>query len=76
MRAHGTGDFAENGDDEDVGDQVETFDFGLVAGAGIDFGRMILDARQSWGLSNINKDPGDDEKVETRTFSVMLGIRF
>lgn len=76
MRAHGTGDFADNGDDQDVGDDVETFDFGLIVGAGVDFSHMTLDARQNWGLSNVNKDPGDDEGVKTRTFSVMLGIRF
>jgi hypothetical protein len=76
MRAHATGDFAEDGDDEDIGDDVETFDFGMVVGAGVDFGKLTLDARQSWGLSDINKDPNDDEKVKTRTFSVMLGIRF
>jgi hypothetical protein len=76
MRAHGTGDFADNGDDQDVGDDVETFDFGMIVGAGVDVGHLTLDARQNWGLSNVNKDPGDDEKVKTRTFSVMLGIRF
>jgi hypothetical protein len=37
---------------------------------------MTVDARQSWGLSNVAKDPDADEKVKTRTFSVMLGIRF
>jgi hypothetical protein len=77
MRANATGDFTDDGsDDQDIGDDVETFDFGMVVGAGVDFGKMTLDARQSWGLSNIVKDPDDDEKVKTRTFSVMLGIRF
>jgi len=76
LRAHGTGDFAEDGDDDDIGDDVETMDFGIVAGAGVDFGHLTLDARETWGLSNIAKDPDDDEKVKTRTFAVMLGIRF
>src|SRR5215203_3171473 len=77
LRAHATGDFAEDSDDEDIGDDTETFDFGMVVGAGVDFGKMTIDARQSWGLSNVIKDADDDdEKVKTRTFSVMFGIRF
>jgi len=76
LRARATDDLAEDGSSEDISDDVKSIDFGLVAGVGVDMGRITVDARQAWGLSNINDDPEDDEKVKTRTFSVMLGIRF
>ena len=61
---------------EDVDDDVERFDLGLVAGAGLEFGRFVIDGRYTWGLSNINKDDEDDVKIKTRVFAVMAGIRF
>src|SRR5829696_6663774 len=73
LRARATDDLAEDGSSEDISDDVKSIDVGLVAGVGVDMGRITVDARQAWGLSNINDDPEDDEKVKTRTFSVMLG---
>jgi outer membrane immunogenic protein len=76
LRARATGALTDDGGSEDIGDDVKQLDFAVVAGVGVEMNRITLDARQSWGLSNIVKDPDDDEKVKTRTFSVMLGIRF
>ena len=61
---------------EDIEDDVERFDLGLVAGAGLEFGRFLLDGRYTWGLSNINKVESDDVKIKNRVFSVMAGFRF
>ncbi len=72
LSAKGEGD----GEEEDLDDDVERFDLGLVAGAGVEFGRLIIDGRYTWGLSDIDKDKSDDVKVKNRVFSVMAGIRF
>ena len=55
---------------------MERFDLGLVAGAGLEFGRFVIDGRYTWGLSNINKDESEDVKIKNRVFAVMAGIRF
>ena len=68
--------FEDEEQSEDIGDDVERFDLGLVAGAGLEFGRFVIDGRYTWGLSNINKDDEDDVKIKTRVFAVMAGIRF
>ena len=61
---------------EDIDDDVERFDLGLVAGAGVEMGRFVIDGRYTWGLSNINKIESDDVKIKNRVFAVMAGIRF
>ncbi len=60
----------------DIGDDVEGFEFGLVFGAGIEFGKFIIDGRYSHGLTNLNKDDTENLEVKTRVFSIMAGFRF
>jgi hypothetical protein len=60
----------------DLDDDVKSFDLGLVLGAGVEFGRLVIDGRYSWGLTDINNDDSEDVKVKTRTFSIMAGFRF
>lgn len=61
-------------------DQVERFDFGLVAGASADLGRLVLDGRYTWGLTNIAKDAGsgssENGSAKNRVFSLSAGVRF
>jgi Outer membrane protein beta-barrel domain len=57
-------------------DDVESFDFGVVFGAGVQFGRVSIDGRYTFGLTNINNEDPDVEKVKTRTLAVLAGVRF
>jgi opacity protein-like surface antigen len=68
--------FEDEDESEDIDDDVERFDLGFVAGAGLEFGRFVVDGRYTWGLSNINKDESEDVKIKNRVFAVMAGIRF
>ena len=61
---------------EDIGDDIESVDYGVVFGAGWEAGRLTIDGRYTWGLSNIGKDETDPEKVTHRVIAVMAGIRF
>jgi hypothetical protein len=64
------------GDDEDIKDETESIDIGLVFGAGY-YGRLLLfEGRWEEGLSNVPKDPGDDETYRNRSFMLLMGIRF
>jgi hypothetical protein len=78
FRVSAKSEFSFEGEEEneDIDDDVERFDLGLVAGAGLEFGRVVVDGRYTWGLSNINKDENDDVKIKNRVFAVMAGIRF
>jgi hypothetical protein len=61
-------------------DSVRKFDFGLVAGVGVDVGHFVLDGRYTWGLTNIAKaeaiEPGDEGSAKNRVLSLSAGIRF
>ncbi|HUL75234.1 MAG TPA: outer membrane beta-barrel protein [Vicinamibacterales bacterium] len=55
----------------------ETFDVNLIAGGGLEFARIILEARGSWGLRNIavtQLNLGED--LKSRTFALLVGVRF
>ena len=62
-------------EDEDFSDQIERMDWGLVTGVTADVGRLVLDGRYTWGLSNIEKEATAD-KTKNRVISLTLGLRF
>jgi len=60
-------DFSESGED------LKSFDVGLVGAAGIEFGRALVEGRYTHGL--LATGDGDDSP-KNRVFSVMIGFRF
>jgi hypothetical protein len=75
IRAKGT---AEGDPDEDLKDDIEPFEFGLVVGAGF-YGRvLIVEGRYQEGLTNVVKTTfiDDDESYRNRSFAALVGIRF
>jgi hypothetical protein len=61
---------------DDIGDDIESFDYGVVFGAGWEAGRFTIDGRYTWGLSEIGKDEDDPEKTTHRVIGILAGIRF
>ena len=76
LRARAKGEFDGESEEVDIGDEVEDFDLGVVAGAGIGSARYFLDVRYQWGLSDADKDQTDDTEVKNRVISIFLGFRF
>ena len=71
------GELFDNGVSDNVRDQVNYFELGLVVGAGMEFGRyFIADARYAWGLTNVNDVEDDDTVIKNRAFTILAGIRF
>lgn len=66
-----------NGVREDMSAEVQRFDWGMVAGAGIHRGqRLVIDGRYAWGLTEINTDTSLGIRFRSRVLTVMAGIRF
>ena len=64
-------------DEEDISDDVAGVDFGVVIGAGLEFGRFVVDGRYTHGLTNLNTAEDDDGvEIKSRVFSIMAGFRF
>jgi opacity protein-like surface antigen len=59
-----------------IDDAFEGTDVGLVAGAGVEITRVILEGRYEWGFRHINKNFTDVDEVKTRSFTFLVGIRF
>jgi len=54
----------------------ETFDVNVILGAGLEFARIILEAREQWGLRNIAITQLTTNDLKTRTFALLVGVRF
>jgi Outer membrane protein beta-barrel domain len=60
----------------DIDDAISAGDLGLVGGGGLEFGRVLVEARYTHGLLHINTDDnGDEDRIKNRVFSVMVGFR-
>ena len=56
-------------------EEIESLDYGVVAGAGMDAGRFTIDGRFTFGFANVNKDE-DEPKARTRSLAILAGVRF
>jgi hypothetical protein len=76
LRARSSGTFDGESSSEDISDDIERFDLGVTAGAGVDINRFTIDGRYTWGLSNLNRDGSDELKITNRVATIMVGVRF
>jgi hypothetical protein len=76
MRARTRVKFGGSTEEMDVGEDVETMDFGLSFGGGVEFGSLVFDGRYSYGLKDIDKDRTDTIKVTNRAITITAGFRF
>ena len=76
LRANATADFGGGSVTDDIGDEIESFDYGVVFGAGWEAGRLSIDGRYTWGLSRVNVDETDPQKTMHRVIAVLAGVRF
>jgi hypothetical protein len=67
--------YHDEGVSVNVKDDLEgTTDVGLTVGGGVQFGRVSLDARYTWGLSSLLTDGDTNASVKNRTFSVTAAV--
>jgi hypothetical protein len=64
------------GFDDGFEDEINSFDVGLVAGAALELGALVVDGRYTWGLMNIAKDSSEPGTAKNRVFSATVGLRF
>jgi hypothetical protein len=51
-------------------------DVAIVLGGGVEFGRLLVEARATWGLRHLVANPAEGTKVSSRTFAILGGFRF
>ncbi len=57
----------------DVKDQFKQLDWNVIAGAGIEVSRLLIEGRFNWGLANVLDGPGNE--LKTQSFAILGGIR-
>ncbi len=58
----------------DVKDQFKQLDWNVIAGAGVEVSRFLIEGRFNWGLANVLEGPGNE--LKTQSFAILGGIRF
>ena len=76
LRAKAVADVGGEKTKTDIGDAIESFDYGVLFGAGWESGRFSIDGRYTWGLSGIGADEGDNQKTTHRVIAILAGVRF
>lgn len=73
-------EYAGESEEEDI-EELKSTDFGLVFGAGIDFGlgqgKLTVDARYTLGLTKVH-EPEEEEEIDIKNgaISIMVGYSF
>jgi Outer membrane protein beta-barrel domain len=73
-KAHGNAG-ADGADDVDLENETKGTDYGVVGGAGVELGRLLVEARYARGLGGIASDAIDDD-IDNAVWSVLVGLRF
>lgn len=61
----------------DVKANYESLDLGILAGAGVEVSRFLVEGRYNWGVRNVLKATGSSASdIKTRSFALLLGVRF
>jgi Outer membrane protein beta-barrel domain len=76
LSAKADSDAGEDGPDGvDLEDETKGIDYGYVAGAGLEIGVVLIEARYARGLAGIASDEIDDD-IDNAVWSVLVGLRF
>ncbi len=76
LRAHTRTTFGGVTEEFDVSSQLRRVDVGVTGGAGIQFRALVIDARYTFGLTDIDRDTTDEATTHTRALSFTAGWRF
>jgi hypothetical protein len=76
VSAKATAKFGSENIDTDISDDIETVDAGVTAGAAYENGRLSLEGRYTFGLSDIGSGPDEPGKTKHRVIGVLVGVRF
>jgi outer membrane protein with beta-barrel domain len=76
LRARLKTTFSGEENEQDIKDDIEPVEFGVVFGGGMGFGRIHIDGRYDWGITDVESDSSDDASVKHRVWMVLTGYRF
>lgn len=60
----------------DIVDFTQGYDVNLVLGGGVEITRFLAEVRYNEGLRNISKNFSASNDIKTRSFALLIGVRF
>lgn len=78
LRARTRTTFSGETEEIDAAEDIERLDLGILAGAGMELWRFLVEGRYTYGLSDIDTEKDDRGRVtvHNRSISVLVGLRF
>ena len=67
--------YEDDGVREDITDDTSAFDFGLAVGGGVEFGRVRIETRYTWGQRRVFEDGELEGKFRNRSVILLAGFR-
>ncbi len=64
----------DDGEVEDISDDIERFNVGWTAGVGAEVGRVVIDVRYTWGLTTLITEGDTGSKLRTGSLAAMVGL--
>jgi hypothetical protein len=76
VAAESTASFSGETEEDDISEDIKSFDVGVVFGAGVQLGRFSVDGRYTLGFTNISEEDVDEMKATNRAVAILAGLRF
>ena len=67
--------YEDEGIREDITDDTSAFDFGLAVGGGVEFGRVRIETRYTWGQRRVFEDGELEGAFRNRSLMLLAGFR-
>jgi hypothetical protein len=68
--------YDDDGEVEDISDDIDRFNVGWTAGLGAEVGRVVMDVRYTWGLTTLITEGDTGSKLRTGSLAAMVGLRW
>ena len=66
---------SDDAKEEEDNDEIKNVDVGVVVGAGMKFDRLVIEARYTFGLTDVRGAEFED-KAQNRVITLLAGVRF
>lgn len=76
LRARSRTTFSGATEELDLDDDIERTDLGIAAGVGVEIRRLVVEARYTHGLRDIDAGSDGGAAIRNRAFALLAGIRF
>jgi hypothetical protein len=62
--------------EDELGDDIKSYDIGFALAGAVQTGHLVFDVRYTWGLTNLNNEADETQKVKNKSLAFTAGWLF